>query len=377
MVVDIKKIIDLRHKLHRMAELSGKEFKTSEEIYKFIKKFKPNEVIKLADTGLAFVFDSGKPGKTVMFRAELDALPIHEPENFHNRSMNDNVSHKCGHDGHMSILAGFAETIFHDKPQKGKVVLLFQPAEESLQGAKIVIDDPNFKKIEPDYIFALHNLPGFPQNSIIIRKGNFTSATNGVTINLHGNTSHAANPEKATNPTEAIINLLNFFRNKIISENSFENFALATPIFARIGTPDFGITPGHADLKITLRSYEYSDLDKLTEILKNEVEKTAKIHKLKFDISFTDDAAPIKNFDEPTQIVIDTAKENSYFIVNRNEPFKWTDDFGFFTLKYNSVYFGFGSGNIPDLHDKNYMYPDNSLLPAIKLFYNIYKKTNK
>jgi amidohydrolase len=169
MTVDIKKIIDLRLKLHRMPELAGQEFKTAKQIEKFISKYKPDKVIDLAQTGKAFVFDSSKEGKTIMFRAELDALPIPESHDFLNHSLIEGNAHKCGHDGHMAILAGLAEAISQNRPKKGKVVLLFQPAEETLKGAIEVIDCPQFKEIEPDFIFAIHNLPGFEENSVTLQ----------------------------------------------------------------------------------------------------------------------------------------------------------------------------------------------------------------
>lgn len=376
MNLDLKKIIDLRMKLHRMPELSGNEYKTSELISNFIAKFNPSKTVDLAKTGKAFVFDSGKPGLTIMFRAELDALPIDEPKYIFNKSLIENVSHKCGHDGHMAILAGLAQAISNDPPISGKVILLYQPAEEKLMGAQEILEDTNFKQIEPDYIFALHNIPGFEANSIIIRNGNFTSATTGVTISLSGNTSHAANPEKAVNPSKAVVNLLNLFEN-IVKKNNFQDFVLITPVFVQIGTPNFGITPGNAEIKLTLRAYEYADLDKIIGIVQDQVKIEAKKNKLKYKISYCEDAPPVLNSEQAVKAITNAANEHDLKIVTLKKPFKWTEDFGYYTIKYKAGFFGIGAGNIPDLHDKNYEFPDNIIISAIKIFYSIYTQTNK
>jgi len=375
MIVDIKKIIDLRMRLHRIPELAGNEEKTAEEIIKFTKKFRPDKVIRLAKTGIALVFDSGQKGETIMFRAELDALPIEEPEEIFNKGLTKGISHKCGHDGHIAILTGLAEAISHNRPKKGKVVLLFQPAEETLQGARNVIDDENFKEIQPDKIFALHNLPGFPQNSIIIKKDYFTAATNGVTIDLIGKPSHAATPKNAINPTVATVKLLQFLHTDIL-KYEYKNFVLSTPVYTQIGTPDFGITPGNAQIKTTLRAFDYGDLDKMIGFVQDEVKKIAFKYNLKYKITYTDDAPPVLNSEEAVKMVIDAAVENNFQIIEPKEQFKWAEDFGYYTIKYKGAFFGIGAGDIPDLHDKQYQFDDNLILPAIKLFFSIYSNLN-
>jgi len=373
---DIKKIIDLRMKLHRMPELSGKEYKTSEEITKFIAKFKPTQIIEISKTGKAFVFDSKKNGFTTMFRVEMDALPINEPDEIFNKSLIKDVSHKCGHDGHMAILAGLAEAIKNNPPDTGKVVLLFQPAEETLNGAYDVVSDGAFKKIKPDYIFGLHNLPGFEENSVIIREGNFTSVTTGVTINLSGNTSHSSSPENANNPTTAVTTLLKIFE-KITKEKNFKDLVLITPIFIQVGSPNYGITPGDAEIKLAISAYEYSDLDKLIEVIQEKVEAVASVKKLKQKITYTADAPPIQNAKQAVIAVKEAAFENDLLVIEPKVPFKWADGFGYYTIKHKGAFFGFGAGNISNLYTKEFQFNDNIMHSAIKLLYSIYKQTNK
>ncbi len=101
--------------------------------------------------------------------ADMDALPITEKSTVKYKSQNEGVAHLCGHDGHSTIMAGVAMRLSEKRPQKGEVVLLFQPAEETGEGAEKVIKDSKFPSIKPDIAFALHNLPGFALNTIVLK----------------------------------------------------------------------------------------------------------------------------------------------------------------------------------------------------------------
>jgi amidohydrolase len=195
---DLQDVINLRHTFHRYPELSNLEFETSRRVSSFFEKLSPDQEISISDTGKAFVFDSGKLGETLVFRCELDALPIQEKSNQAYRSSIPGVSHLCGHDGHMAVIARLGQLISEKPPTTGKVVLLFQPAEENHLGAKDVVESPAFHSLTPDYIFALHNIPGVKKNTVMLKTGSFSAASCGMTIKLEGRTSHAAEPQNAT-----------------------------------------------------------------------------------------------------------------------------------------------------------------------------------
>ena len=288
--VNLDELVKLRKELHRNPELSGKEKNTSEKIKNFISRFNPDEIItELGGHGLAFIFKGKEKGKTILFRSELDALPISEQNDFEYKSSIENVSHKCGHDGHMTILSGFASLLNNNKPDKGKVVLLFQPAEETGKGAEAVLEDKKFEQIKPDYVFALHNLPGYPAGSVVIKDGTFASASKGMIIKLHGKTSHASEPENGITPTPAvasIIQKLPLVPNEIIKSN---HFSLITIIHARIGEVAFGTTPGYAEIMVTLRSYDDEDMKYITEECKKIVKEESEKYGLKYTIDWTEE----------------------------------------------------------------------------------------
>ncbi|MCZ6762346.1 MAG: M20/M25/M40 family metallo-hydrolase, partial [Gammaproteobacteria bacterium] len=128
--------VNLRREIHRNPERSGCETGTAQRLLRFFEPLRPDRVIEgLGGTGIAFVFSGTQAGPTILLRSELDALPIHEVNEFDHRSLHDGTSHKCGHDGHMAILAAVGEKLSKKRPARGRVVLLYQPAEETGQGA--------------------------------------------------------------------------------------------------------------------------------------------------------------------------------------------------------------------------------------------------
>ena len=225
-----KNLIDIRHLLHQNPELSNKEFKTSEMISNLMQNNNPDKEFEVGSTGKLFIYESGKEGPVTVFRADMDALPIQEIGDVEYKSVVDGVAHMCGHDGHMAILLGLAQRIYKNPPVKGKVVLLFQPAEECEQGAADVVASQVFKELSPDMIFGLHNIPGFPLNSIVIKNSTFAAASRGLVIGLVGKTSHAAEPDKGINPAQAISKIIHEFHKLRVTGELFTDFVHLTII---------------------------------------------------------------------------------------------------------------------------------------------------
>lgn len=370
-------IINLRHELHQHPEISNNEFNTVERISNFMGSCMPDEVISISKTGKAFVFDSKNPGKTSMFRAELDALPISENSKAVYSSVNQNIAHSCGHDGHMAIIAGLAQKIAQNRPEKGRVILLFQPAEEVEQGARDVVEDPVFKQIEPAYIFGLHNIPGVEKNKILLKKGTFAAASKGMTVKLFGKTSHAAEPENGISPANAISQIIRQLHELIESKALFSDLTLLTIIHIRMGEISFGTTPGYAEIMITLRAFENSDMDLLTRKTEKIIKEIAVLEHLKCEISYNEVFPAVVNNPECLAMAEKSAKTGKLKFEYLQKPFKWSEDFSYYTQKYNGCFFGLGAGlNQPQLHNPEYDFPDEIIETGINVFFNIYKVIN-
>ncbi len=373
-----QKIIKLRRDLHKYPELSNNEYNTSERIINFIKEYNPDEIIRLGDTGVLFVFKGNENGKTLLFRSELDALPIKELTEVDYKSVNSNVSHSCGHDGHMAILAGLAQNISNDRPTRGKVYLLFQPAEEVEQGALDVLENSKFKTINPDYLFALHNVPGFKKHRIILKKGSFASGSKGMTVKLMGKTTHAAEPQNGISPANAISQIINKLHSLRENKTLFSDFILLTIIHIQLGEISFGTSPGYAEMRITLRAFENEDLELLTNQCEKIIQEISSSEKLSCEISYNEVFPATVNNDQCVDVVEQSAKQIGLEFEHLKTPFKWSEDFGYFTEKYKACYFGLGSGfNQPQLHNPDFDFPEDIIETGIDLFYTIYQSILK
>lgn len=372
-----KNIVELRHHLHQNPEVSNQEYKTSEFISGFMNGFMPSEVISLSKTGKAFVFKGKKPGKTIMFRAELDALPIAETSLLGYRSLNPNVAHVCGHDGHMAILAGLSQRIAEEPPEFGKVVVLFQPAEEVEQGAKDVVDSAVFINLEADYIFALHNIPGIEKHTVVLKNGSFTAASKGMTVKLFGKTSHAAEPENGISPANAISQIIKQLHELAENKQLFRDLALLTIIHIQMGEISFGTSPGYAEIRVTLRSFENEDMQLLTQYSENIIHRISEAENLTYEISYNEEFPASTNNGECVTIVEQAAKQRDLKIAFMDTPFKWSEDFGYYSEKYKTCLFGLGAGLLqPPLHNPDYDFPDEIIETGVNMFYSIYKSIN-
>lgn len=371
----LPEIIDLRRTLHKYPELSGKEFKTKKTIKDFFKKYPSYKTIEeIGETGLSVIYEGKDAGPIIMIRADIDALPINENIEIAYKSVNKNVSHKCGHDGHTAMVAGLACILAENPIKKGKLILLFQPAEETGTGAKKIINNPKFKTLKPDFIFGLHNIPGFEKNMIIIKNDTFALASKGIIIKLFGKSSHAAYPEFGVSPatamTEIMQKLIEMQNNKSLCKDFFN----ITIIHARLGDLAFGTSPAYAEIMATIRSSDDNDMKKISDIIENTVNENSKINKINFDIKYTEAFDATVNYNDFNKIIKQAATEGGLKYKEIKEPFRWSEDFAEYTKRYKGAFFGIGAGlKHPQLHNPDYDFPDGIIETGIIIFYNIIK----
>ncbi|MFW5943749.1 MAG: amidohydrolase [Bacteroidota bacterium] len=368
------RIIELRRKLHKFPELSGKEYNTARLIKEVLQEYSPDQIMEgLGGNGVAAVFDGKETGTSVLFRCDMDALPIWQSNEFGYKSSNKGIAHKCGHDGHMAILSGLAEAIYHNPPAKGRVILLFQPSEENGQGAKAILDDKKFQHIRPDVVFALHNLPGFPENSVILRNGVFAAASKGMINRLYGRISHAGEPENGNSPALAMADIIRDL-TFLPRNNSFEDFVLVTVIHSRLGEVAFGTTPGYAEVMATLRTYSNRDMDSLTDKSIKLVNTYATRYNLKTEISWTEEFPATVNNESAVYALEQISKQVNMQPIYIDEPLRWSEDFSNFTLKFPGALFGLGAGiHHPQLHSPDYDFPESVIHKGIEIFFELYR----
>lgn len=369
----IEKVIKFRKQLHKYPELSGNEHETAKLIEEFVRSNHDTRIIpELGGHGLAVVYDLPEDGPSVMIRCELDALPIEEVNEFSHRSKIPGISHKCGHDGHMAIVAGLILKIREKAFNKGKIILLFQPAEETGEGAYKVLNDPKFRELAPDYVFALHNIPGAPLNSIIRIKNRFSSTVQSLAIYLTGKQAHASEPENGINPATSIAEIVKRFDELNEPDMHKPSFALLTPVYMQLGTRDYGIAAGKGEIHFTIRTSTDEGMKALKGKLLTITEEVCDKQGLQVKTDWFDYFPATENDDECNELITKTADQHNYEIIEREFPFRFGEDFGWFSKKSKAAMFGLGAGiDSPALHHADYDFPDEIIETGINMFTGI------
>jgi amidohydrolase len=368
----------IRRHLHAHPEVAQEEHETASYIRDFLHNQTNAEVIPVGGTGTIAVFKGSAEGPSIMIRGDIDALPIQEINSFDHQSTVKGVSHKCGHDGHTTILLGLAELLSNFPIEKGQVALLFQPAEENGEGAKAVMADAAFQRLSFDFVFALHNLPGHEKGHIYFREGSFTANVKSIIIHFNGKTAHAAEPEKGMNPGLALAEILNFGEELTVNNPNVPQFFLSTPIFMQMGKKAYGISAGHGELHLTLRSWDPKLMEQNSDLFIEQIEQTARKYQLDHTIEWTQHFNANINDLDAVQYIRKAVKALSFEGHVLEAPFKWGEDFGLFTQQYKGAMFGIGAGiDCPALHNPDYDYPDEITGKAIQMFYQIILQATK
>lgn len=374
--MQIAELINHRKYFHQHPEVSGKEKKTARQIGTLLSECNFTSYYShVGGHGLVYIFDSGNEGKTILIRGDIDALPIQEINSFGHKSLYPNISHKCGHDGHTTILIGLAQSLSNHPIKAGKVILLFQPSEENGQGAQAVFNDHRFKKLNPDFVFALHNIPGVQKHQILVKEGSFSASVKSLAVVLNGKTAHAAEPENGINPALAIAEILLELDKIINSDVHSEAFQLITPIHINMGEKAYGISAGQGELHFTLRTWHENQMELFSTSALQIIDAITKKHALKSEINWLEVFQSNQNHPEAVNYIRMAAKENNLELVEMEAPNKWGEDFGIFTQQYKGAMFGLGAGvDTPALHNPDYDFPDEILETGIKMFRSIIQK---
>jgi amidohydrolase len=366
----LAQLTGLRHALHQIPEVSGAEEKTAAYIATYLRAYAPDRLLTgLGGHGVAAVYDGAAEGPTVMIRCELDGLPIEELSDQPYRSTHAGRGHLCGHDGHMTMVAALAEDLAGKRPARGRVVLMFQPAEETGKGAPAVVADPAFGEIAPDYAFSLHNLPGLAVGQIALCRGPANCASRGMRIRLSGRTSHAAAPQDGLSPAGAMAQLLPGLVALGGGTDLGPDYALVTLTHARLGEATFGIAPGEGEVWATLRTVNDTRMAQLIEEATALVGKVCAEQGLGHEISFDDVFEACTNNPEAVAVLQKACDRVGLGVAMQDRPQRWSEDFGQFGKGAKAAMFWLGSGeDQPQLHNPDYDFPDAAIPVGAGLF---------
>ena len=348
----MKDIIEIRNILHNHPDVSGCEMFAHNLIVDELNKLNPTELnTNVGGYGVVAYWKAHRDDvKTIAFRADTDALPI---------------GHRCGHDGHTAIMLRFAEIVASIE-LKYNTVLIFQPEEETGNGAKKIIASGLMDKYKVDAVFGLHNLPGYAKGMVVLNRTTFAAASCGVIYRFRGRETHASTPEKGLNPGLAIADMIQ--KMDKLNDYKGDSLRLSTLICCRIGDEAFGTSAGKGEVMFTLRTLTNCGMNDLMKDADNIALDVAQKAGLELEKQVRE---PFRATENTTEIV---EQLHQIFLRNVNVqyvalPFRWSEDFAEYLLKYKGAFFGLGSGeNQPELHHPDYNFPDDIIESGAKCF---------
>ncbi|MGX8712471.1 MAG: M20/M25/M40 family metallo-hydrolase [bacterium] len=385
--------IDIRHQLHEHPQTAGDEQFAHDMIVKHIQGLHPTKVYThVGGWGVIAVWQSQDSHNlpTVAFRADTDALPI---------------GHRCGHDGHTTILLRLAELIDSaaNGSTIGNILLLWQPAEETGEGARAVLDSGILQQYSIKAFYALHNLPGYPLGTVVLCPRTFAAASTGVVYHLDGRETHASTPEMGINPGLAVAEIIQRFAqfnnlphsaksinsgnwiSELPRSGEMDAFKQSTLICVKVGEPAFGTSAGHGEVMFTLRAFTNDEMERLLAEANQTVDEIVSRYGLTVRRSLVEPFRATENHPECVERVKKAVDElhvsaNSHFSLPisqiKEEPFRWSEDFAEYLLHFPGAMFGIGSGeHHPELHHPDYDFPDDLIEPAAQLFFKLITTT--
>ena len=356
---NLQKIVELRHFLHRNAELSLHEAETGRILRDFLRRNTSLEIVErdgwfYAVKQGAKAADTADTADAIAFRADMDALPIQEGIDLPYASEHPGVSHKCGHDGHCAALCGMALELEHRRTDR-PVYFIFQKAEEIGAGGAPAAELIGEKGIRE--IYAFHNLSGYPEKSVVYRRGLTQPASEGMKILFFGRQSHASAPEDGLNPAQVIAETVLHIGELLSKEH--RGMVLCTITGIEAGSGDFGISAGEGSISVTLRASEEAELLEMEEEIRAFAQAMAASQGIRTEFRISDRFPETRNSDAGIDRVLAAAKQLGVPCVPMEHYLK----------KCGGAMFYIGNGEgWPALHTVEYDFNDRVLETAVDLF---------
>lgn len=365
------KIQKFREDLHQIPELGYEEFKT--QAYLKAKLIEIGFTVEtVAKTGLIAI-KHGTDKKAIAFRSDIDALAITEKTDVHYKSLHEGKMHACGHDGHMSILLGFA--LYLSKIELNKtVVLIFQPAEESPGGAKVIVESGVFEKYKIEKIFGMHLYPEINEGKIGLTKAELMAQVGEFDITINAQSAHGAMPEKGVDGILVAASLIQAYQS-IISRN-LNPIDSAVLTIGKISAGDArNIIAQEVTLNGTMRAFS----EAVYQVIKNRIIEINNGLEKMFNVSIQTEfrdmyPALINNYD--LYLMMQDILEDSE-IIDIN-PLMIAEDFSFYLKKVPGYFLMLGSRNdemgyIHPLHSCYFNFTNNVLFKGIEMYIRIAK----
>jgi hippurate hydrolase len=361
----IDEFIALRRDIHTHPELAFKETRTSALVADYLKQWGYDVTTGVGGSGVVGTLNRGNSNKTIGIRADMDALPIIEATGLEYASSNPGVMHACGHDGHTTVLLAAARYLAQSGRFSGTVHLIFQPAEEIGAGARRMIEDGLFERFPCDAVYGLHNWPGVPAGKFGFVTGPAMASVDRARIRVNGRGGHGAEPHKSVDPVVVASSIVLALQT-VVARN-LDPLDMGVVTVASIhGGDALNVIPAHVDLGITIRSFSQA----VREELRRRIEAVARSQAESFgavaDVNYQWGFPALINAKAETefarQVALSTFPTGT--VIEDFRPRTASEDFAFMLEQKPGTYFFVGNGDSAGLHNPNYNFNDEILLPA-------------
>lgn len=346
-VLEIKdELISIRRDIHKHPEIGFQEKRTAKVVAEYLRELGLEVQTEVAQTGVVGLLHGKGEGRTILLRADMDALPLQEKNDVEYKSVYDGVMHACGHDGHVAMLLGAAKILSaHTDDFDGCIKFMFQPGEEGYAGARDMIEEGVLENPKVDAAFALHLSPSIPIGHIAVKPGPMMASVDNFTIKIIGKSGHAAMPQFGTDAILVAAEIITSLPALITKEIS-----PMSPIIMHVGTIHGGdaanIIAEEVVMEGTVRNLDRAAHELIPEKMERILKGITAGYNADFELDYIKEYPPLVNDDAMTDFVkgvVETqvGPEKTFEM----PPMMGGEDMAFVLNKVQGSFFWVGSGN--------------------------------
>ncbi len=344
-----EQMVTWRHHLHQYPELSFKEKITSDYIASVLQSYDIEIHRGLAVTGIIATVHGQRDGNVIGLRADMDALPIQELNDFSYKSVHDGKMHACGHDGHSTMLLGAAIYLKENNDFSGTVHFIFQPAEEGGGGGRVMLEEGIFDKFPCQAVYGMHNFPGIAEGQFAVHDTAVMAANETLNISIKGKGGHAAMPDKCIDPVVVGAQIISALQSVVARNVAPLNSAVVSITMVNAGTVS-NVVPDDMQLTGSLRYFSKQVGDEVKEKIKNIVEGVSQSMGASATFESVPNYPATINTPKHAEVCANAAAmivgENN--VLRNEQPTMGSEDFAFLLNASEGAYIWIGNGLVPE-----------------------------
>jgi len=354
-----------RRDIHRHPEIAFQEHRTSDIVAEKLAAWGIEVHRGLAGTGVVGLLDGAHGnGRMIGLRADMDALPIQETNDFAHRSVHDGKMHACGHDGHTAMLLGAARYLAESRNFSGRVTLIFQPAEEGEGGARVMIEEGLFDQFPVEAVYGMHNMPGKAAGRIEVRPGPLLASSDAFDITVTGVGAHAAMPHQGVDPVVVAAQIVLGLQTIVSRQNDPVDSAVVSVTHVHTGDA-LNVIPEEAVIRGSVRAFRPETRDRIEREVGRISEGIAAAHGATAAVTYDRRYPALVNAPHETTLAAATAADvvGEANVSTDTPPLMGSEDFAYMLQHKPGCYvlLGNGADGMPGgcgVHNPNYDFND-------------------